>query len=114
MLRLLFIPLALIALLCGAMAWSGGGATQRADFSFINRGDINTLDLNQMSYMQDFRLTYAIREGLYDLQPKTFKPIPAGATHHDLSTDKKVWTFHLRDGCKWSNGDPVTAADYVF
>ena len=112
--RLLVIPLALIALLAGAMAWSGGGIEQHADFTFINRGDIFTLDINQMSYMQDFRLTYGIREGLYSLDSKTYRPIPAGATGYNLSDDKKTWTFHLRPGCKWSNGDLIRAGDYIF
>src|ERR1044071_6352392 len=102
--RVLIIPLALLVMLMGAMYWSGGGVEKRADFAFINRGDINTLDLNQMSYMQDFRLTYGIREGLYDLHPQTFRPIAAGATGYDLSQDKKTWTFHLRKEVKWSNG----------
>jgi oligopeptide transport system substrate-binding protein len=115
MLRLLLIPIALLALLAGALAWSGGGGAQsRADFAFINRGDIYTLDLNQMSYMQDFRLTYGIREGLYAPDPKTLKPIPAGAVSHMVSDDGRVWTFKLRPEAKWSNGDPVTAHDYVF
>src|SRR5436853_963409 len=114
MIRLAVIPVALLLLVVAAIAWSGGGTQERADFAFINRGDINTLDLNRMSYMQDFRLTYGIREGLYELEPDTFKPIPAGATSYDLSDDKKTWTFHLRKECKWSNGDPVTARDYVF
>jgi oligopeptide transport system substrate-binding protein len=112
--RLLVIPLAMLALLMGALAWSGGGVRKRADFAFINRGDIITLDLNQMSYMQDFRLSYSIREGLYSYDPATLRPIPAGAATVDLSADKRVWTFHLRPEARWSNGDPVTAADYVF
>lgn len=114
MLRVTVIPLALIAMLAGAVFWSGGGVEQRADFAFINRGDIFTLDLNQMSYMQDFRLTYGIREGLYDLDPKSFRPIPAGALQYQQSEDKKQWTFKLRKECRWSNNDPVTARDYVF
>ena len=80
MLRILIIPLALLGMLLGAMVWSGGGVEKRADFAFINRGDIYTLDINQMSYMQDFRLTYGIREGLYSPHPETMRPIPAGAT----------------------------------
>ena len=113
--RLLVIPIALLLLLAGAMYFSGfSGVKKRAEFSFINRGDIFTLDLNQMSYLQDFRLTFGIREGLFDLHPVTLKPIPAGAVSFDLSDDKKVWTFHLRKECKWSNGDPVTAQDYRF
>jgi oligopeptide transport system substrate-binding protein len=114
MFRLLVIPAALIALFGAAMAWSGGGITQRAEFAFINRGDIYTLDLNQMSYMQDFRLTYGIREGLYAPQSGTLKPIPAGAIGHEVTPDGRQWTFHLRPNAKWNNGDPVTARDYVF
>jgi oligopeptide transport system substrate-binding protein len=114
MLRIAIIPLALFALLVGAMAWSGSARRQRAHFVFINRGDIFTLDLNNMSYMQDFRLTYGIREGLYSYEAKTLRPIPAGASGFDLSEDKRVWTFHLRPQCVWTNGDPVTAHDYVF
>lgn len=86
----------------------------RHHLRFINRGDIFTLDLNQMSYMQDFRLTYAIREGLYAATGPDFTPVPAGATGVDVSADKCVYTFHLRPEAKWSNGDPVTAHDYVF
>ena len=59
-------------------------------------------------------MTYGIREGLYSPDPDTLRPIPAGAIGHDLSDDKKVWTFHLRPEARWSNGDPVTAHDYVF
>ncbi|HSI33219.1 MAG: peptide ABC transporter substrate-binding protein [Phycisphaerae bacterium] len=114
MLRLLVIPLAFLIMLVGAMVWSGGGATKRAEFVFINRGDIHTLDLNQMSYMQDFRLTYAIREGLYNLDPVKFRPEPAVAERHDLSPDKRTYTFHLRDDAKWSDGQPVTAHDFAF
>jgi oligopeptide transport system substrate-binding protein len=114
MLRLLAIPLALVLLLAGALVYSGGAAEKRAELTFIHRGDINTLDTNSMSYMQDFRLMYGMREGLYGVEPDTLKPIPAGATGYDLSPDKKAWTFHLRKEAKWSNGDPVTAQDYIF
>ena len=114
MMRLLTIPIVLVVLLLGAMVWSGGGVSKRADFTFINRGDIYTLDLNQLSYQQDFRLTYGIREGLYSPDPQTFRPVPGGATHYDLSEDKLTWTFHLRPEAKWSNGDPVTTKDYLF
>jgi ABC-type oligopeptide transport system substrate-binding subunit len=112
--RLLIIPLALVGMLLAAMALSREGTEKPAEFRFINRGDIYTLDLNQMSYLQDFRLTYGIREGLYDVDPKTLRPGKAGAINHELSADKKVWTFTLRKECRWSNGDPVTARDYVF
>lgn len=89
---------------------------QRApgELRFINRGNIITLDLNQMSYLQDFRVTYAIREGLYRPDAKTLEPQLNLAESVAQSDDKKVWTFKLRKDGKWTNGDPVTAKDFVF
>lgn len=40
--------------------------------------------------------------------------IPAGATSWRASADGKTWTFTIRDGWNWSNGDPVTAYDYEY
>ncbi|MBC7785253.1 MAG: hypothetical protein H7144_15565 [Burkholderiales bacterium] len=84
------------------------------ELRFINRGDIITLDLNQMSYVQDFRIAMATREGLYTYDPQTFKPVPALALSDEVTPDQKTWTFKLRPDARWSNGDPVTAADFVF
>ena len=76
MIRLLLIPLGMAALVCGAVIWSGAhGGQERADFSFINRGDNKSLDINDMSWMQDIRLAYALWEGLYTLDPVTLQPI---------------------------------------
>jgi len=36
------------------------------------------------------------------------------AESHELSEDKRTYTFHIRQGMKWSNGDPVTAHDWTF
>lgn len=38
---------------------------------------------------------------------------PGAAESWDISPDGKTYTFHLRDGLKWSNGDPLVAQDYV-
>lgn len=40
--------------------------------------------------------------------------LPGVAKSWDHSADFKTWTFHLRDDAKWSNGDPVTAQDFVY
>lgn len=36
-----------------------------------------------------------------------------GAESYEVNEDSSVWTFHLRKEAKWSNGDSVTAADYL-
>jgi len=42
------------------------------------------------------------------------KSVPAVAQSVDVSEDGLTYTFHLRDDAKWSNGEPVTADDFVF
>ncbi len=52
-------------------------------------------------------------EGLYN-QDADGNLVPGVALSHDVSADKKTYTFHLRPEAKWSNGDPVTAQDFVY
>ncbi|MEI9985464.1 MAG: peptide ABC transporter substrate-binding protein [Aliidongia sp.] len=42
------------------------------------------------------------------------KPVPGVAESWDIAPDGKSWTFHLRHDTKWSNGDPVTADDFIY
>ncbi len=43
----------------------------------------------------------------------TGKIIPGAAESWDISEDGLTYTFHLRDGLKWSNGDPLVAQDFI-
>ncbi|WP_223588771.1 peptide ABC transporter substrate-binding protein [Neobacillus bataviensis] len=54
-----------------------------------------------------------IMEGLTRLD-QTHEPKAATAKSWDVSEDGKTYTFHIRDNAKWSNGDDVTAGDFVF
>lgn len=40
--------------------------------------------------------------------------IPGEAESWEANEDGTVWTFHLRDGLKWQDGEPVTAEQYVY
>jgi ABC-type oligopeptide transport system substrate-binding subunit len=42
------------------------------------------------------------------------KPIADMAEKWEPNADASVWTFHIRPGAKWTNGDPVTADDFVW
>ena len=112
--RLLIIPTFLVALLLGSMFWSGTATETRPDFTFINRGEITTLDPARISWLQDIRIAYALWETLYTPDPKTLRPVPGAAVSYTLSDDRRVYTFHLRNEGRWSNADPVTAHDFVF
>jgi oligopeptide transport system substrate-binding protein len=52
-------------------------------------------------------------EGLVNGNPKTMVPEPGVAERWEISDDGKVYTFHLRKNARWSNGDPVTAQDFL-
>lgn len=52
-------------------------------------------------------------EGLVTFD-ENLKPIPGTAESWDISEDGLVWTFHIREDAKWSDGKPVTAQDYAY
>ena len=60
-----------------------------------------------------FEVIAATIEGLYTLDADG-NAIPAIAKSYDVSEDGLVYTFHLREDAKWSNGEPVTANDFVY
>jgi peptide/nickel transport system substrate-binding protein len=52
--------------------------------------------------------------GLWDYDPRTLEQKPAGASGWKVSDDRLTYTFTLRDDLKWSDGKPLTSADYKF
>ncbi len=56
----------------------------------------------------------AIMDPLVRLNPDTNEAEPSLAESWDVSDDGKTVTFHLRQDGKWTNGDPVTAGDFVY
>lgn len=65
------------------------------------------------TYSIEFSLHKHMMENLYMLDDND-EPQPAAAESVDISDDQKVYTFHLRDDGKWTNGEPVTANDFSF
>jgi oligopeptide transport system substrate-binding protein len=87
-----------------------------ADFTFINRGDVTTLDPQRMSWMQDLRVARLVFEGLVanDVFTDGYDIVPAVAERWEVSPDGTEYTFHLRADAKWNNGQPVRARDFVY
>jgi oligopeptide transport system substrate-binding protein len=80
--------------------WSNGGLPQTFDPAFA-------------AAPPDTDLVRAIFEGLTDYDPHSLAPVPAVATRWEPSNGGRVWTFYLRPDARWSNGEPVTAGDFV-
>lgn len=112
--RVLVILAVLAALCATTFLWTLGATDRPADFTFINRGELRTLDPNRMSWLEDIRVGYALWEGLYALDPKTLQPIPGSAGQIDLTPDRRTYTFHIRPEARWSSGDALKAGDFVF
>lgn len=113
MIRGLSVVLLLVAL--GVISlFAFGGEGPRADFRYVNTSDIHTLDPARMSWMQDFRVALNIWEGLTTSDPESTLP-REGAAHFPpaVSDDGLTYTFTIREDARWSNGDAVTAQDFI-
>ncbi len=78
-----------------------------------NDADPETLDQHKTSTVSEAHILRDMYEGLVIYDPEA-KVIPGVATTGRSPTTALVYTFNLRDDAKWSNGDPVTAGDFVF
>lgn len=80
--------------------WSNGGLPQTFDPAFA-------------AAPPDTDAVRALFEGLTDYDSKTLDPVPGVATRWESSSDSRIWTFYLREDARWSNGEKVTANDFV-
>ncbi|MDR1789012.1 MAG: peptide ABC transporter substrate-binding protein [Opitutaceae bacterium] len=79
-----------------------------------NGAEPATLDPHLAVTYNDFNIVVALFEGLTAIDEATSLPVPAAAESWDVSPDRLTHTFRLRPGLLWSNGDPLTASDFVF
>jgi oligopeptide transport system substrate-binding protein len=86
---------------------------KQTGFTFNNGAEPETLDPALMVGVPEHTLAMALFEGLVTYHPKTLQPVPGVAERWDISDDGRTYTFHLRK-CRWSNGDPVTAQDFLY
>ncbi|EPH93606.1 MULTISPECIES: peptide ABC transporter substrate-binding protein [unclassified Enterococcus] len=83
-------------------------------FNLVVPQEMPTADLSVATDTISFTALNNVYEGIYRLDEDS-KPQPAGATEMaEVSDDGLTYKIKLRDDAKWSNGDPVTAADYVY
>jgi oligopeptide transport system substrate-binding protein len=101
-----------IGLLLIFFATSCGSNGKRADLVILNGAEPESIDPAVVTGQLEGRICYALFEGLLHFD-RYGKPQRGIAESWDLSSDGKIYTFHLRANAKWSNGDPVTANDFV-
>ena len=72
------------------------------------------LDPHVVTGVPENHLIRAMFEGLAVKNPYTLEPEPGVAESWEFSEDGRIVTFHIRKNALWSNGDPMTAEDYVW
>jgi len=78
-----------------------------------NGGEPAELDPHIITGVPEHHIVSALYEGLVAPDPKDLHPVPGVAERWEISPDGLVYTFYLRKNAKWSNGEQVTAADFV-
>ena len=103
---------AVVALSALAGCTSGGSGGPEKVIRYNMAADPRSLDPAVMTDLTAFSAENQMFEGLVRIGEKG--PEPAMAADWQVSGDGLTYTFHLRPGLKWSNGDPLTADDFVF
>ena len=120
-----YFPLLLLLFAGLAVVWAVNlGTLPPADFVFNNATEVKTIDPAKATGVPEGRVINALYEGLLrsvpDGEPDELgrtptKPKPvAMADSYQVSDDGNVYTFHIRENAKWSNGDSVTANDFAW
>lgn len=82
-------------------------------FTYQTIDDSPSIDPGLVEDVEGSAVVRDLFEGLMN-QDAEGNPIPGVATSYDVSDDKLTYTFHLRDDAVWSDGEPVTASDFVY
>jgi oligopeptide transport system substrate-binding protein len=111
-----FLPFAAACLLLAGCA-ARETAVQRGNREqILHRGighDLADLDPHLATQASDYNVLSALFEGLVAEDPVDLHPVPGVAESWTVSTDGQTYTFTLRANARWSNGDPVTAQDFI-
>ena len=91
---------------------AAAGTAQGGTLNIMLETEVQSLDPQVATDGTSFEVIADYTDGLMQMDADG-AAVPAMAETYDISEDGKTYTFHLRDA-KWSNGEAVTAADFVF
>lgn len=83
-------------------------------FRYISGDEPESLDPQLSSGQPEGRIFMSLYEGLVEYDAKTMDPVPAIAERWDENNDSSEFVFHLRRNARWSNGDSISARDFVY
>ncbi len=100
--------------LVGGTVPASGASGDPTTFTVGIKQDIDSLNPFTGIVASAYEMYQMNYETLTDYGQKDFSAQPALAESWDTSEDGLTWTYHLRPGLKWSDGQPLTSADVVY
>lgn len=88
-------------------------AASAATIVIGNGAEPASIDPGKIEGQPGGMVAYQLFEGLTSLNAEG-EVVPGAAESWSATENNTVWTFELRDGLKWSNGEDVTAADFEY
>lgn len=123
-----FLKTKALAVVCAALIISGctelqqpkvepfiavTGPPPKQELRWSNGKMPKSLDPARAAAAPETDIVRAVYDGLTELDGKAMKATPAVAEKWEASENDRVWTFTLRKDARWSNGEHVTANDFV-
>lgn len=105
----LFPALAALCFASALFAQESPRADLQRDFVMVVAKHDYDLHPHTANYSSEAQVLSGLYEGLFSYDPQTLEPVPALAAAHKISRDKKRWTFTIREGAAFSDGEPITA-----
>ena len=94
--------------------WGRTVAPSENVLKYISGSEPESLDPAIPNGQPEARILMALYDGLIEYDPITMEPIPALAESWEVREGGTEYLFHLRRNGKFSNGDPITANDFVY
>ena len=103
--------LTILAMLVFILSCGSKGGSSSNTFTLNITAEPESVDPQLSTDVAGSDVLTFISEGILK-RDKDGKVVGGLAEKWEVSEDGLKWTFHLRDGIKWSNGDPITAKDF--
>lgn len=118
-LGIILLAVALAAVACTALGknetFFGKSDPPRGNIlRYVSGTEPESLDTQVGTATDTIRIYMALFEGLVEYDPKNTGPIPAISDEWKSNNDSSEFIFHLRPNARWSNGEPITAQDFVY
>ncbi|WP_419725062.1 peptide ABC transporter substrate-binding protein [Terrisporobacter petrolearius] len=110
---LLASALAMSTALAGCSNSGSGGSSKGVELNVNVGPEPTTIDPAKNSAVDGATLINHAFEGLMKLD-KDNKIVEGQAAKYEVNKDETIYTFTLREGIKWSDGEPVKAEDFVY